>query len=180
MTVFFTADTHFGDARILNTARRPFKTIAAHDAALIEHWRTAVGPGDEIYHLGDFAPRSSAEDLNALMGRLPGRRHLITGNNDDDATRHHPAWASVQPYREIEVDGTTCVLCHYAFRTWFRMGKGALDLHGHSHGKLKPQTRQFDVGVDAWGFRPVTLATMLASRRRRGLPLVAETSAETT
>jgi calcineurin-like phosphoesterase family protein len=47
------------------------------------------------------------------------------------------------------------------------MGKGAVDLHGHSHNMLKPLTRQFDVGVDAWGYRPVALETMLATRRRR-------------
>jgi len=37
------------------------------------------------------------------------------------------------------------------------MSKGALNLHGHSHGRLRPQTRQFDVGVDARDFRPITL-----------------------
>lgn len=167
MTVFFTADTHFGDTRILNTAKRPFPTIAAHDEALIARWVETVAAGDDIFHLGDFAPRYDAGALNTLLDRLPGRKHLITGNNDDDATRSHAGWASVRAYAEVEFDGTTCVLCHYAFRTWFRMGKGSVDLHGHSHGKLKPQTRQFDVGVDLWDYRPVTLDTMLASRRRR-------------
>ncbi len=167
MTVFFTADTHFGDVRILNTARRPFRTIADHDEALVARWRETVGPGDEIFHLGDFAPGYAAGALDDLFERLPGRRHLVTGNNDDDATRTHGGWVSVRPYAEMEVEGTTCVLCHYAFRTWFRMGKGSVDLHGHSHGKLKPETRQFDVGVDLWDYRPVTLDAMLASRRRR-------------
>jgi len=47
------------------------------------------------------------------------------------------------------------------------MDKGWVNLHGHSHGRLKPQPRQFDVGVDVWGFRPVTLPTILGSRSRR-------------
>ena len=47
------------------------------------------------------------------------------------------------------------------------MGRGALDLHGHSHGRLAPLPRQYDVGVDARGFRPVTLAELLADRTRR-------------
>jgi len=59
------------------------------------------------------------------------------------------------------------VMCHYAFRTWKNMGRGWIDLHGHSHGKLKPQTRQYDVGVDAWNYRPVSLETVLGTRRRR-------------
>lgn len=49
------------------------------------------------------------------------------------------------------------------------MGKGVLDLHGHSHARLKPMPRQYDVGVDAFPFRPVSLAEILASRGSRGL-----------
>ena len=60
-------------------------------------------------------------------------------------------------YAEIEEEGTRLVLRHYAFRTWNGMHKKALNLHGHSHGKLAPMPRQFDVGVDAWDMRPVTL-----------------------
>ena len=33
--------------------------------------------------------------------------------------------------------------------------------------RIEPQLRQFDVGVDVWGFRPVTLPTILDSRSRR-------------
>ena len=91
----------------------------------------------------------------------------MTGNNDDPATRSHPAWESVHDYIELDEDGSRCVLCHYPFRTWNRIGKGTIDLHGHSHAMLKPMIRQFDVGVDAWDYGPVSLATMLASRRRR-------------
>ncbi len=32
-------------------------------------------------------------------------------------------------------------------------------------GRLAPMRRQFDVGMDARGFRPVTLATLLTPRR---------------
>jgi calcineurin-like phosphoesterase family protein len=59
-------------------------------------------------------------------------------------------------------------MCHYAFRTWRDQHKGALNLHGHSHGRLKPLPRQQDVGVDVWDWRPVTLAWIAALPRRRG------------
>ena len=166
MALFFTSDTHFGDTRILRAAKRPFRTIAEHDAHLIAQWQATVGADDEIWHLGDVAPRYAAEPLGALLDQLPGRKHLVTGNNDDAATRTHPGWASVHDYTELTQDGALCILCHYALRTWNKIGKGAIDLHGHSHNMLKPLTRQFDVGVDAWGYRPVMLVTMLASRRR--------------
>jgi calcineurin-like phosphoesterase family protein len=47
------------------------------------------------------------------------------------------------------------------------MGRGALNLHGHSHGRLAPLRRQVDVGVDLWSFRPITLAEIGAHLRRR-------------
>jgi calcineurin-like phosphoesterase family protein len=62
------------------------------------------------------------------------------------------------------------VLCHYPFRTWNGIGSGTVNIHGHSHGRLTPVTRQYDVGVDVWDFRPVTLAAVLARRRRSARP----------
>ena len=167
MTRFFTSDTHFGDTRILRSAKRPFRTIAEHDAALIANWQAMVTPADEVWHLGDVAPGYTAEAVGALLARLPGTKHLVTGNNDDAATRTHPGWASVHDYHELVEDEALCILCHYALRTWNRIGKGSLDLHGHSHAMLKPLTRQFDVGVDAWAYTPRTLAFMRDARRRR-------------
>ena len=96
---------------------------------------------------------------------LHGRKRLVTGNNDPPACRALPGWADVQPYIEVEADGTALVLCHYAFRTWRGMGRGAINLHGHSHGRLRPMPRQFDVGVDVHDFRPVRLTALLEKRR---------------
>ena len=169
MAIFFTSDTHFGDRRILHSAKRPFASIAAHDAEIIARWQATVGADDEVWHLGDVAPGFDRTRLDALLAQLPGRKHLVTGNNDDDATRAHPAWASVQEYAELTLDGLLCVLFHYPLRTWNKIGKGAIDLHGHSHNMLKPLTRQVDVGVDAFDFTPVTLETIRARRRRAPL-----------
>ncbi|KMO42341.1 metallophosphoesterase [Methylobacterium variabile] len=167
MTTYFTSDTHFGDPRVLRIDRRPFPDLATHDAALIENWNAVVAPDDTVWHLGDFALGPPPERVQALVAALNGRKHLIIGNNDGPATLAAQGWANIAHYAEIDVGDVHLVLCHYAFRTWNRMGRGVVNLHGHSHGKLKPVTRQYDVGVDAWDFRPVTLDTILSTRRRR-------------
>jgi len=168
MTVYFTSDTHFGDPRVLRIDRRPFASLAEHDAALIQGWNEVVSPADEVWHLGDFALGPPPHRVLEILASLNGVKHLIIGNNDGPVTLSAPGWASVQHYTEMTLDGTHLVLCHYPFRTWNRMGRGVVDLHGHSHGKLKPIPRQFDVGVDVFDFRPVPLETVLGSRARRG------------
>ncbi len=171
MAVFFTADTHFGHAAARALYRRPFPSVAATDEAMVARWNEVVGPGDEVWHLGDFVVRrNAAEAAAALLGRLNGRKHLVIGNNDPPAVAALPGWASAAHYAELEVDGAGVVLCHYAFRTWRNASRGWVNLHGHSHGRLRPPLpRQADVGVDAHGFRPVTLAQAFGARRwRRG------------
>jgi calcineurin-like phosphoesterase family protein len=98
---------------------------------------------------------------------LTGRKHLIIGNTDGAPTTSLSGWTSVQHYAELELEGAFLVLCHYPLRSWNRMARGALQLHGHSHGRLKPLPRQIDVGVDVWEFRPVTLTEIRAATKRR-------------
>jgi calcineurin-like phosphoesterase family protein len=159
--IYFTSDTHFADPRVLRIDRRPFATMPEHDAALVENWNAVVGVDDEVWHLGDVIA-ARANDCDRLLASLNGRKHLIIGNNDPETTTAAKGWASVQHYAELFVDGHHLILCHYAFRTWNKMGKKSINLHGHSHGRLKPMPRQFDVGVDARDLAPVTLAALLA------------------
>ncbi|SNB70300.1 Calcineurin-like phosphoesterase superfamily protein [Arboricoccus pini] len=163
--VWFTSDTHFNDPRVLGIDRRPYATLALHDAALEAGWNEVVAASDEVWHLGDVARLSKAE-IGSLLGRLNGVKHLIVGNNDGASTLEAEGWASVRTYHELFLEGRHLILCHYPFRTWNQMGRKSIDLHGHSHGALSPMTRQYDVGVDVWSYRPVDLATILATRRR--------------
>lgn len=154
---WFTADTHFGHRGILAMEGRPWDDIARHDDDLVYAWNSVVRPGDEVFHLGDFAMNSSAERCQEVFAQLLGNRHLIVGNHDK--LRHLDlGWASSpEMLRTVHVDGTRLVLCHYGLRTWSGSWRGALHLYGHSHGKLSGTSRSLDVGVDCWGFRPVGL-----------------------
>ena len=166
--MLFTADTHFGHGGALGLFRRPFPSVVAMDEALVKAWNAAVAPADTVWHLGDFAVRASADRVADLLGRLNGTKHLIAGNNDGETARACAGWASVRDYAELTDDetGRRLVLCHYPLRSWNGMGKGAINLHGHCHGRMAPLTRQFDVGVDARDFRPVTAAALLVGGRR--------------
>jgi calcineurin-like phosphoesterase family protein len=165
MTLWFTSDTHFADVRVLRIDRRPFSNMPEHDAALIANWNELVTPDDEVWHLGDFA-RGTTEEVEALLGQLNGAKHLIIGNNDPETTLAAKGWASIQHYKELRINGQLYILCHYPFRTWNQIGKKSINLHGHSHGKLTPVSRQFDVGVDPQGLRPRRIEDIVVSRRK--------------
>lgn len=160
MATFFTADTHLGHAGLLKHGYRPFPSVEAMDEALIEAWNARVSPRDTVWHLGDFT-LSGAEAAERYLSRLNGKLHLIWGNHDRNSVRRLPRWASSSYAQDMRLDGHKLTLCHYAFRVWDGCGRGALMLHGHSHNNLPASSQSLDVGVDAWGYRPVTLPEIL-------------------
>ena len=79
--VFFTSDTHFYHANIINFCGRPFKNVEVMNETLIANWNSVVGPDDIVFHLGDFCLGGSAEWTN-ILNRLNGKIYLIVGNHD--------------------------------------------------------------------------------------------------
>ena len=145
---YFTADTHFSH-KLLATIRG-FSTIEAHDECLISIWNAYVGKKDEVYHLGDFSFGNRSE-IYKLCSRLKGKIHLILGNHDKKNRMHNmpKLFASVHELTDINIEGNTVVLCHYAMRTWRKSHFNSWQLYGHSHGGLINHGKQHDVGLDA-------------------------------
>lgn len=163
MAIWFTADTHFGHASLMEGggafAPRPFATVEEHDETLVANWNATVAPGDTVYHLGDFAlaPREDAERIFRL---LRGRKCLVAGNHDRTA-RKLPWAEQHEGFREVTVEGRHVVLAHFPMVSWPRCWHGSLHLYGHLHGKVPGTRRSADVGVDLQGFRPVSLTDLI-------------------
>jgi calcineurin-like phosphoesterase family protein len=175
MTVWFTADHHFGHTNIIRFCNRPFVDVAEMDEAMIERWNAVVGLRDQVWHLGDFAYRCSPNRVREIFGSLRGGTiHLVRGNHDRKTTLSLP-WTSVQQYAEIVVGGRLVILFHYGLRTWNRAQHGSLSLYGHSHGGLPRTCASCDIGVDVWDFRPVSLDEIVSSLSSDGpgVPLYA-------
>ena len=97
MSVFFLADTHFGDGNILRYENRPFATVEEMDRELIRRWNEKVGAGDTVFHLGDFSARGEEED-RAILSQLAGEKVLVLGNHDRHRTPPSGApWALPRP-----------------------------------------------------------------------------------
>lgn len=172
---WFTADLHFGHRNIIHFLDRPFRDAAGEpDVDLMDHRLAAsfreegVGDDHDVFIVGDFAYRCHNRRLRELFHAIPGRKHLIPGNHDGHETLALPWDSEAESMREIMVGTVRVVLCHYAMRTWPGIGKQALHLFGHSHGRLPPYGNSIDVGVDVFGMRPVRLPDI--QRRLKAWP----------
>lgn len=171
MNIWFTSDTHYGHANVIKYSKRPFANLEEMTEGLIENFNSRVKPGDEVYHLGDFALSLGVPEVEAIVRRLNGNIHLLIGNHDEKnkSVLRANGFAEKLHYKTIKHDGQKMILCHYPFMTWNGSHHGTWDLHGHCHGSLKPRpcvfckkvnekrtARRLDMGVDCWNYFPVS------------------------
>ena len=171
--LYFTSDNHFGHANIIRYCNRPFSSVEEMSETMIDRWNERVKHGDTVYHIGDFALRLGVPEVEAIIRRLNGDKHLVLGNHDlkNKSVLRAKGFVEQVYYKELKVDAQQkIILCHYPFMTWNGSHRGSWDLHGHCHGSLKPRmcpfcrksegemtARRIDVGVDCWNFFPVSL-----------------------
>lgn len=167
MSTYLTADTHFGHNTALKGCNRPYSSTDEMDAALVAAWNKAVHPRDTVWHLGDVALGLDDRRVAEIWHSLNGTKKLIIGNHDVDkqgqligALSRLP-WAEVAHHAEIKHDGQRIQLSHYAGLTWNAEHHGAYQAFGHSHGRLLGMPGSVDVGVDAQGYRPISVDEFL-------------------
>lgn len=169
MSLWFTSDTHFGHENIIQYCSRPFSSVQEMDEKLIENWNHVVKPDETIYHLGDFT-LAGEDNARVYFQRLDGKINIVPGGHDWKWLRGEEYYSRsghqvtiLPPLHTIKVpqlDHDTSqlvVLCHYAMRVWDRSHYGSWHLYGHSHGNLPPLENSLDVGVDNWGYQPLSL-----------------------
>lgn len=174
MANWYTADTHFGHENILPACGRLFRNADHMDDVLLEKMWEVVQDDDDLWILGDFAcgPKANnPEYLDTLFGQLPGgRKHLVVGNHDLASTLALP-WDSIAQLTEVQdgPDGLCHTLCHYPMITWNHARKGAIQLFGHVHQHWQGSRNAVNVGVDQWGYMPVSFQQ--AVERAERLPV---------
>lgn len=97
--IWFTSDTHFGHENVLKFTDRPWETIWQMNDAIVDNINGRVAVDDELYILGDFSFKMTAQDTYGLRKRIACRRiHLVPGNHDKDWTQPAVAGAfTVEP-----------------------------------------------------------------------------------
>ena len=86
--LWFTSDTHFGHAKVLEFAHRPWVTASQMAGGLVAKINERVLPEDDLYVLGDFSFRITALEAAGIRKKINCRHvHLVPGNHDKDWTR---------------------------------------------------------------------------------------------
>lgn len=153
--IFFTGCLHFGHSKIIGYCNRPFNTLQEMDDELIHNWNITINKNDIIYVLGDFAWKHWDKYAN----RLKGIKYLIKGNHDKRSNKFYIescGFNSVSMLLNIRINKQPITLCHYAMRVWDKSHFNAWHLYSHSHGRLRPMGKSYDIGVDNNSFFPIS------------------------
>jgi calcineurin-like phosphoesterase family protein len=174
--IWFTSDCHFGHQNVIQYSGRPFRSAEEMDNELIRLWNRSVRSEDTVYHIGDFT-MGSEEYAMSIIEQLNGHIYFIRTLHDDWMPKNNAFPDSrlheIHPNYIVMVDGARTqgghhqmiVLNHYAMRAWERSHYGTWHLFGHSHGRLPPYGLSFDVGVDCWGYMPVSMGEVVNTMR---------------
>jgi calcineurin-like phosphoesterase family protein len=167
MTTWLTADLHLSHELVSKI--RGFDTVTKHDRTLIRNYNELVKDGDEVYIVGDFCMWGTQNigNVEALVKKLKGNKHLILGNHD-----------KLKPFDYIEAGivsvHTSIILPDIIESHLFdpaRMFGGPLNvvhdpsvvtmnprarwICGHVHDLFRQIGTCLNVGVDVWGQVPV-------------------------
>jgi len=173
--IFFWSDLHLGHR--CNGWEKPlymqrgFQTLEEHDSTLVKRWNNKINHGSTVFNLGDmlFGDKGFQRLLNYFEILNFKTMYLLFGNHTAGTKQ---VFESIQDnilqinsekqvifcpnYFEAIVNGTYCIMSHYAIASFNKQGRGAFMIHGHSHGnlynsemgKVLYRARVIDVGVE--------------------------------
>lgn len=155
MTVFFTADTHFGCDRLVSWTRKEFVDCKQHDEHLMDVLNTVVGPNDRLIILGDFCKEKPGRYRHKIRCK---NIMFVLGNHDKEVKIRRVFGGNVRrQYIAKCYAGSRVWCCHFPTCYWDRSHYGLFHAYGHLHDSAAreaqmdlgmPGRRSMDVGVD--------------------------------
>ncbi len=164
--IYITSDLHLGHKGIISSCDRPFGSVEEMNRTLLANYNSIVRDEDVVYILGDLCEHIRLDLANDLISKMKGKKYLLLGNHDKG---YDPRlFVEIRDFKRFTYRGVHFVLMHYPLLDWPKMKNGSIQLHGHIHAgadynrkNLEDGIRRFDVGVDANGFFPISLDTII-------------------
>jgi len=159
---FFTADPHYGHAKIIEYEARPFSDVKQMNEILVKNWNSVVTQKDKVFVLGDISFHSK-EVTTDIISQLYGRKILIYGNHDKG--RNIQWWYDVgfdEVYKYPIIYDDFIFLSHEPPH-YIPPNTPYFYLYGHIHGSEMYQTitkTSSCVSVERWNYTPVEFSTI--------------------
>jgi len=150
MRYFFTSDQHFFHKNIIKYANRPFGSVKEMHEIIIKNHNNTVCKNDTVIHCGDFSFGNKEKTYREIISRLNGKNIFLKGDHDK-WLGNTGSWMWIK-----KINKQPIVACHYAMKTWYLSHYNSWQIFGHSHGRLNLMGKQWDIGVDANNFTPVS------------------------
>ncbi len=140
---------------MIDYANRPFSRVGKMNYGIISNYRKVIKDTDLVYILGDVTivgPQHRAS-IEHFLSQLPGTKILILGNHDkfDPFTYVDMGFQSVH----TSLDIGEFILVHDPAVSMVNVNRNWLC--GHIHTLFKRRKNVLNVGVDQWGFFPVSI-----------------------
>jgi calcineurin-like phosphoesterase family protein len=142
---------NFFHKKSIKYCNRPFENIEEMNEELIIRHNSVVNKEDVVIIAGDFSFANKIDTYRKIIRRLNGQLIFLRGSHDGWMGKNgygfHEIW-------ERTIQKQKIVVCHYAMRVWPASHYNSWQLYGHSHGRLEPEGKQWDIGVDTNNFYP--------------------------
>lgn len=157
---WFTSDSHWNHNKIIQYCNRPFLSVEQMNEEMIDRWNSVVSKEDKVYHLGDFAFGTPAQQ-EEIINRLNGKIYLIMGNHDSRKPQYYRDLGFIEVYDHPIIFKEFLVLTHEPLP--FCFGQAMYQLYGHVHDSPMFETwgkNSACVCVERHGYYPVNLETI--------------------
>lgn len=174
MTKFVSSDQHFYHDKIISDQfrnRRPFATIKEHNDFIVVKHNSVVTPDDTSILLGDVIMNTQDNTLmpwlQETVGKLNGKLIIVPGNHcSATKIKAYMHFAKVVSYIEV---GHDLLFSHIPVHVSQVENRFKANIHGHVHADTLPDTRYFNVSLEAIDYTPVSMAQIKATLRERGV-----------
>ena len=154
MSIYFIADTHFGDDNIRRYENRPFECVTEMDNKLIENWNKTIYKNDIVYVLGDFGADGYEKKI---LSKLNGIKYLVKGNHDDKTNDYYREAGFEEVYDLPVLFKNFWILSHDAIYINRNMPYANLFGHVHNNPVIKDYSSQhFCVSVERIEYMPIS------------------------
>lgn len=181
---WFTSDLHLNDTRMFTCPpttvhyRPQFNSLEEMNHAIINNINHFVDEKDNLFILGDIFCEDLVDGVECFKQIKCKNIVLIVGNHDLTSETHELkklindllnqknidlATSRFIKSNSIDNESDVYYMCHYPMKAKHLIEKNKHEtdniyaLVGHVHGAWRIQPRMINVGIDAWGFRPVSL-----------------------